>query len=118
MRHLFTSTLIIIALATVTNNSVGGDPPLSITKSNDFVIFTWPATNGNWQLLQSSRLDRCHESNGVIYCEAYRVWNITGTNHNESGTNISFTLPINYTGNHFYILQTNPFPDLLPSPSP
>ena len=94
----------------------GGGPPLAITASNQNVVITWPQTGTNWVLVETGGIDTYFVSNDVVFFSAYRENVISSNNYRTNGTNVSVVLPVDMTGNRFYMLKTNNFlpPPLLP----
>jgi hypothetical protein len=99
----------------------GNGPQLSIMTTNQSVILTWPQTPTNWVLLETPAvpLDASYVSNGVIYIEAQRITVYLSSDYSTNGTNYFIVLPIDYSANKFYRMQTNASnspPPPLPSP--
>jgi hypothetical protein len=113
MRKTIPIIFVVVMLIAGFQMCFGDGLPLSITKSNENVILTWPQTS-NWVLVATSGLDYCYVSNDVMYCEAYLRHTISSANFRTNGTNFSVVLPLDFTMNQFYLLQTNDFPPLPP----
>jgi hypothetical protein len=89
----------------------GNGPQLSIMESNQSVILTWPQTPTNWVLLETPGLNTySYGSNGVIYIDVQRMTLIPSANYGTNGTNYFVVLPIDYSTNKLYMMQTNNFP--------
>jgi hypothetical protein len=91
------------------SSTFGGGPPLSITTSNQNVIITWPQTGTNYVLLETGGFDTSFRSNDVVYMTVYREEIISSDNYRTNGTNVFVVLPVDFTGNRFYMLKTNYF---------
>ncbi len=114
MRNLILIPVVIVILLAMYCGCFAGGPPLTITRSNDSVILTWPQTNGGWRLIETDGLDYCYVSNDVAHCEVYLQKLISTQLYATNGITISVVLPIDYSiKNRFYMLHTNDFP---PSP--
>ena len=94
----------------------GSGPQLSIMASNQSVILTWPQTPTNWVLLETPALNTAsYVSNGVAYIDVQRMTIIPSANYGMNGTNYVVVLPIDYSSNKLYMMQTN-FPPPPPPP--
>jgi len=112
MRNIVFTIFIAVILIAGFQMCFGDDPQLSITKSNQSVILTWPLTaDTNWVLATTS-LDPPFESNGVVYILAKHIY--PSNRYSTNGTNLFIVLPVDYSGNTFYTLLTNNFPTLTP----
>ena len=94
---------------------LGDGPPLSITRTNESVVLTWPQTDGSWLLVETPGLDYSYTSNGVVYVVSHRRTVIPATSYSTNGTDLFVVLPLDLSTSKFYFLQTNNFP---PPPSP
>jgi hypothetical protein len=115
MRKTIPTVFVAMMLSAGFQMCFGDGPSLSITTSNKNVILTWSQTPTNWVLIETTGLDTYFVSNGVVYIEAHRKTIIPSANYGTNGTNYFVVLPIDYTANRFYMMQTNDFP---PPPLP
>ena len=97
MRNLIPSAVVTVILLAVYCACFAGSPQLTIKRSNDNVILTWPQTNGDWRLIETDGLDYCYVSNDVNYCEVYRKKIISTQLYATNGITISVALPIDYS---------------------
>jgi len=111
MRNVTSISVLLVILLTVCSACFADGPQLTITRSNDNVILTWPQTNGDWRLIETDGLDHCYVSNDVVYCEVYRQKIISSQLYSTNGNTVFAVLPIDYSmTNRFYMLHTNNFP--------
>jgi hypothetical protein len=109
IRNAFLVTVVAVALIAGFTACFGDSPTLSITKSNNNVIITWPQTASNLVLVATPGLDHVYySSNDVVYVEIYPRTIIPASKYVTNGANISVVLPIDST-NKFFLLQTNVF---------
>jgi hypothetical protein len=108
MRKTIPIILAAVTLGAGFQMCLGDGPPLSITTSNQNVILTWPRADTNWVLVETGGLDTYFESNGVLHIEAKKI--ISSNNYGTNGTNFFIVLPVDPSGNRFYMLLTNNFP--------
>src|SRR5436305_830905 len=88
--HKITLAVIFSAMLLAGFGVCSGDVlPLSIIKSNDTVILTWPQTSGGWLLVETPGLDYFFVTNGVVYKHVYGRTTIPSASYSTNGANIS-----------------------------
>src|ERR1051325_8551325 len=107
VRYVVTILVLAAGFLAGVNSIFGDGPRLSIIRSNENVILTWPQTGGNWHVVEMPIVGSyCYESNGDQYCEI-AARRILTRNPNTNGTNLFVVLPLVASENRFYVLQTN-----------
>jgi len=112
MAIVFVAVLLIARL----HPCFGDSPLLSITSSNTNIMLTWPQTSNNWVVVEMTKLTSDYfVSNGVTYYIPRKRNIIPTSSYGTNGNNLFVVLPIDFSTNKFYMLQTNNLP---PPPPP
>lgn len=85
----------------------GDGSTLSITRSNNTVILTWPQNTNNWVLAETEGLDYSYVSNDIAYRMAYRRYLVPTNNYVTAGSNVFVVVPITSSAQKFFLLETN-----------